>query len=589
MRKHGIYSVLIGIFFGVCLLLPQLSNAQVRKYFTGTKIIDSSESRIIATNDTASIKLDFSEDTAWNGVGQKYHINANETTTGKEIVSADPVLDANKVLTATLTGLTPGKDYTLFLKPFNSTTNKNVDRTPPYTIAFHTYIKTLTLKSFNYVKTTPTDGKQAIVVTVLFEGVPSDSIVTFDVENQENPGANQQNIVPTKTTPAGYLTTYQYSNRELDNNGTYGVTIKIKDRTGKILFSQTKGPDTVNGSSNPDAINGAPTEDSYQFLTTLPGLNALCDVKDNNGNCTKYKSGSFGDYLQVLIKLTYGLIALIAVFQIIYYGVTYMLTATPFMKTTSKERIYNAIMGIVIALGSYLILYTINPNLVSINLNGPAIDITNKNPSLMDSIVGFQEGAILSNGKLPEGVICGSGVSTVKGIAESFMGHVTYAIGSNSNGTIKGKGEPGPEGTVNLDCSGYVDKVLSCANLPKTAGMDSGSAVNLHKGEAVTPAGITDGGTKVNGVKLVPGDVLGWETTGTGNKPNWGHLVIYIGEGKIANSTGQTKVGNAVSVMDLTFYQNRYTQIFRITPKTTTGTGTGTTTDTKTNSWTNTN
>lgn len=577
MKKYVFYSVLI-LVFSVFLGNLSIANA-ANDHFVGTKIIKSSNSFVSGSNTKVTVLLDFSDDTAWNGVGQKYHLNVNENATGKEIVSTDVLLDANLILAATMTGLTPSTDYTLFLKPFNSTTNKNEDRKPPYTIGFRTYSNPTAFKSFKYDKTTPISGKQRISASVLYEWVPDDAYMRFSIANSANPAGDKTNMEPTAILRTGYLTTYRYVNENLENNGTYVITATLYDKDGKVIDSQPKGPDTVNGSSDPTNFDTKVTNNSYQFLTTLPGLSALCEIKNNNGDCIKYKEGGFDAYIKIIINLIYGLIALIAVFQIVYYGITYMLTATPFMKTTSKERVQNAVMGIVIALGSFLILSTINPALVSVNVNGPKINITNKNGSLFDSVIGFTAGSILPPGTLPDGVVCGSSVSTVKGIAESFIGHVSYEVGGYP---IKGKGEPGLNGTINYDCSGYVDKVLSCANLPKTAGMDSGSAVNGHKGEAIKEADISADGKSVKGIALVPGDVLGWNTVGE----TYGHLVIYIGDGKIANSTGPsvTKdgqvnmnvVGKAVSILDTTYYKKQYNQIFRINKTTDTNTNTDT-------------
>jgi len=384
MKKYFFYSIVATLFL---VILGGFSFANATSvYFPGTKIIQSIDSFVSGSNTKATVFLDFSEETSYNNEGQKYFLQVNENGTNKKIAETTALINADQVLATTITGLTPSVDYTLFLKPYGAD-DKVVNRTPPYAIGFKTYSNPLLFKSFTYNKTTPISGKQTIEVSVAYEWVPEDAYLLFSITNNANPTSNKSDITPTNTFYVGKRTIYRYSNADLANNGTYIVKATVYDKDGKILDdSQSKGPDTVNGSSDPTNFDTKVTSGSYQFLTNLPGLDVLCETKDNNGDCIKYKEGGFGDYLGVIIKLIYGLVALIAVFQIVYYGITYMLTATPFLKTTSRERVENAVMGIVIALGSYLILYTINPSLVSINVNGPKIEIQNKNQSIFSLI-----------------------------------------------------------------------------------------------------------------------------------------------------------------------------------------------------------
>ncbi len=351
------------------------------EYFPDTKIIKGNNSFIKPAATKVVISLDFSDDAPYNVEGKKIHLKVVDTKTNLEEASAEAVLNADKIIITEMSGLNPNTNYTLFIMPYLTATTW----TPRYTIAFKTNDTDLAMKSFNYAKTSSSEKKQNIILTITYESVPDESNMLFSITSTD-PSKDQKNIPPDDVGYVSQSTTYSKTFTDLDLATKFTATAVLMSKENKVLDTQIKDtPDTIDGSApgngNVDVGN------SYQFLTNLPGLNVLCEVKNNNGDCVKYKEGDFGDYLKVLIRLTYGLIALIAVFQIIYYGVTYMLTATPFMKTTSKERIYNAIMGIVIALGSYLILYTINPNLVSINLNGPKIAIQNKNPSLF-SIIG---------------------------------------------------------------------------------------------------------------------------------------------------------------------------------------------------------
>ena len=61
----------------------------------------------------------------------------------------------------------------------------------------------------------------------------------------------------------------------------------------------------------------------------------------------------------------------LAVLKIIYGGIQYMSTDAFGAKNEAKDTIKNAIWGLLLAISAWLILYTVNPNLVEINLDIP--------------------------------------------------------------------------------------------------------------------------------------------------------------------------------------------------------------------------
>ncbi len=95
----------------------------------------------------------------------------------------------------------------------------------------------------------------------------------------------------------------------------------------------------------------------YQLLAPLPN--------PNGGETTHIdpKAG-LGDYLNLMIKIVIGLAAVLSVVMIVIGGIEVMTSELVHSKEAGKERIEGALLGLVIALGAYALLYTINPDLL---------------------------------------------------------------------------------------------------------------------------------------------------------------------------------------------------------------------------------
>ena len=81
---------------------------------------------------------------------------------------------------------------------------------------------------------------------------------------------------------------------------------------------------------------------------------------------------SLGEYVNALYLAAISIAAFLAVLKIIVAGVQYMLSEVVTSKEQAKKSIYGAIVGLLIVLGAFLILNTINPTLTNLtNLDGP--------------------------------------------------------------------------------------------------------------------------------------------------------------------------------------------------------------------------
>lgn len=90
----------------------------------------------------------------------------------------------------------------------------------------------------------------------------------------------------------------------------------------------------------------------YTPLEPLPGV-------PQNG------TANFGALLQGLFTLLLSLGALIAVAALVVGGITYMVSDVVDRKHEAKTRMYSAVWGLLLLLASFLILNTVNPQLVN--------------------------------------------------------------------------------------------------------------------------------------------------------------------------------------------------------------------------------
>lgn len=82
----------------------------------------------------------------------------------------------------------------------------------------------------------------------------------------------------------------------------------------------------------------------------------------------------FVRYAKTVFNVSLGAAGILAVLMLVVAGVQYTLGAVSEQaKSDAKDRIRSAILGLLIVLAAYLILWTINPDLVRLELNVPAI------------------------------------------------------------------------------------------------------------------------------------------------------------------------------------------------------------------------
>lgn len=314
-------------------------------------------------------------------------------------------------------------------------------------------------------------------------------------------------------------------------NGATQTTQSITTTTSQGTSPTDTPIDTNPAVLNPTnpIITDQPGEgESYKLLAPLPIFGSVFNASGK----------SFGDYLSIMFTFFVSFAGVLAVVMLIFGGIQYMSTDSLSGTESGRSKMYQAVYGLIIVLASYVILNTVNPNLVKFNfsIQGQSIEIEGDTNDPITSATSF----IQTTQNL--GISCpqSGGLASIPQIANSFSGKTTYKMG--------GKGTQIQNNTILLDCSGYVNRVLQCAGVSFVNG---GTSSIFNGAESVT----TLTNTTANGVALKNGDLLGW-TAGGGEKN--GHVLIYTGGGKVMDSHGPAgKVGQAIGSFSVDKYKDR--------------------------------
>lgn len=354
---------------------------------------------------------------------------------------------------------------------------------------------------------------------------------------QVPPVINQQNITISSSGGTYNSDSILLPNKTYVAEGVY-ILNGVTKTTQSITATTSKGtsPTDTPIDTNPAVLNPTnpivtdqPGEgESYKLLAPLPIFGSVFNASGK----------SFGDYLSIMFTFFVSFAGVLAVVMLIFGGIQYMSTDSLSGTESGRSKMYQAVYGLIIVLASYVILNTVNPNLVKFNfsIQGQSIEIEGDTNDPITSATSF----IQTTQNL--GISCpqSGGLASIPQIANSFSGKTTYKMG--------GKGTQIQNNTILLDCSGYVNRVLQCAGVSFVNG---GTSSIFNGAESVT----TLTNTTANGVALKNGDLLGW-TAGGGEKN--GHVLIYTGGGKVMDSHGPAgKVGQAIGSFSVDKYKDR--------------------------------
>lgn len=143
------------------------------------------------------------------------------------------------------------------------------------------------------------------------------------------------------------------------------------------VFEKGVCTEPVLGSGNPDtSADGTTTPPTnYTFLAPLP-----CNGTEAEGcidgqfktfdptNATGENS-NLGRYLNIMLRIFIGICAVLAVIMVVVGGIEYMTSDLMSSKEEGRHRISGAIFGLILALGSWMLLNQINPDLLKTDLS----------------------------------------------------------------------------------------------------------------------------------------------------------------------------------------------------------------------------
>lgn len=213
-----------------------------------------------------------------------------------------------------------------------------------------------------------------------------------------------------------------------------------------------------------------PAQSEYQLLAPLP-LEGGGDTQTTSA--TKYINGIF--------VLLIGIAGVLAVIMIIVGGIKYMSTDAFSGKSEAKDTIQNAILGLLLALSAWIILNTINPDILN-------IDIRLTPAPAAPTQTGTGGGG---NGTLPGYDLTPQQIAEDAQIRASLSGHNPPILVNNSS--------PCTTATQTTGCTNVVGLPASALNML--------FAISTACGCSITITGGTEGGHQTHGPGLAVFDL----------------------------------------------------------------------------------
>jgi len=277
-----------------------------------------------------------------------------------------------------------------------------------------------------------------------------------------------------------------------------------------VVTTPTATTTLVEGDNCTTTVDGetTATEGCYELLAPIGATSSL-----------QFGSGStIGGYVNLFVGIMIGIATLLTVVMLVVGGVQYMTTDALAGKTNARETITKALLGLLLALGSFLILKTINPNLLNVepgiqtvsytaDLAGWADTETTVDPSnpasLNYELAGTFQNPSPSNSQVTS--FASALASSNSTLSEIIV--QTSGPGSNNNGTATFRGTNGSEVTINVrfGANGVASENTQAAGDKKTPL----GVYALNSDRRPTPDGIPVDGIAATSTTVTPAVNLG--------------------------------------------------------------------------------
>jgi hypothetical protein len=273
--------------------------------------------------------------------------------------------------------------------------------------------------------------------------------------------------------------------------------IKELDKKAAVAYSESQPAANVVTIPSSSAPAAAPSSG----LTGIPAaggtytLLARIDAFWPNGT-VDVKGGGLSGYLQGLYRAGIAIATGLALIMIVVGGLEYVSTDSIQGKSSGKDRIQNAILGLLLALTSYIILQQVNPNLLKSNLQvadtqsvggitGSAVKLASEDVVAAPALSNYPYAQGLVNNALYAGGVSGIGGNCKPG---------THGINTSGSKIT-------PQNIPNMNWSAYALDLINKSRLPNTRPSD---AAQYFQGGQIT----------ANGWLLILGGMMACETTG---------------------------------------------------------------------------
>lgn len=300
-----------------------------------------------------------------------------------------------------------------------------------------------------------------------------------------------------------------------------------------------------------------------QSSACAPGDNGCytyLEPTDPNTKTIAITPGGLSTYLNSILTWVLVLVSVIAIFYLIYGGILYVTTDIINKKMEGKETVTRVVTGIVFIFSVWVLLNSINPNLLknSLGFAGGAVGATTgttpstnpvKSPGVSAS--GGGSGAPTIAKLKAAGISCpeSGGASAIPAVARSFSGKIYYRYGAKfgtdpatvSQSLCHGTDCTAacPTGGICFDCSGFVQAVYKCVGLNIGAG--TGNQLNAE----IYDYAISPGDYEVNAIPLKVGDRVGQGGV---------HVWLYLGDGQFIETTSENGGRTSASAVQFKSY-----------------------------------